>query len=350
MLLKEFRGVSFIDRDREIEFFLDYFKGNPERILWIYGPKSTGKTTLIEYVVENYLMKSNEYNVKYINFRRSIVTNYDTFLNSFIKPRDDKFFNKLDIKLRLGFIQIDTDLYKKIEKKELDLFDGVKKEFLEISKNRKNILIIDEIQTLEDIYLNGGKLLLNEFLNFCVRLTKELHISHVLILTSNTIFLEEIYDNAKLKATSSFKLIEHIDKEDVITWLNSLNSKLITQNSSLIYDYLGGHIGRIKKLLDEYKSFNSIKEYLENEVELAYSEIANLLMGNKKDIYLKPLKDIVKDILQNGYFLNDFEYPKEYLDTIKYFSEREILFYNPANRKVTANSKIYEKAFERLSE
>ena len=57
MQTKEFRGDEFIDRDKEIEFFLDYFKENPRRILWIYGPKSTGKTTLIEYIVEKALTK-----------------------------------------------------------------------------------------------------------------------------------------------------------------------------------------------------------------------------------------------------------------------------------------------------
>ena len=347
MLIKEFRGVDFIDRDKEIEFFLDYFKQNPERILWIYGPKSTGKTTLIEYMVENYLMESNEYNAKYINFRGKMVANYDNFIDAFIKPKDSPFFKNLSMTLNLHFIKIDSNLYKDIKSRRLDFFEAVQEEFLNYSNNKKNILIIDEIQTLQDIYMNGGKALLNEFLNFCVRLTKELHISHVLILTSNTIFLEEIYDNAKLKATSSFKLIGHVSRDTIITWLKSLNSKLIIQNSSLIYDYLGGHIGRIKKLLDEYKNFNSIKEYLENEVELAYSEIDSLLM-TKRDKYIKPLIDITKDILKKGYFLNSSIYPKEYFDTIKYFCEREILFYNPADRKVTANSKIYEKGFEKL--
>ena len=57
-MIKIFRGVEFIDREKEIEFFLNYFNQNPERILWVYGPKSTGKTTLIEYIIENELDKN----------------------------------------------------------------------------------------------------------------------------------------------------------------------------------------------------------------------------------------------------------------------------------------------------
>ncbi len=48
-------------------------------------------------------------------------------------------------------------------------------------------LVIDEIQSLEDVYGNGEKELLKEFLNFCVALTKETHLSHVIMLSSNTI-------------------------------------------------------------------------------------------------------------------------------------------------------------------
>ena len=140
-------------------------------------------------------------------------------------------------------------------------------EFLSKSKNKKNILIIDEIQTLQDIYINGDRLLLNEFLNFCVALTKETHSSHVLILTSNTLFLDKIYNNSKLKETSKFKLIDHLEYEVIKKWLET--KEFSKEEIDLIYDYLGGSATRIKKLLEEYKYFSSIKEYLEEEVEIA---------------------------------------------------------------------------------
>jgi len=350
--IREYRGDEFADREKEIEYLKDWFSNTPKEILWLFGPKSTGKTTLIEYIVENYLMESNKYNVKYINFRRNIVANYDTFLNSFIKPKDDKFFNKLDIKLRLGFIQIDTDLYKKIEKKELDLFDGVKKEFLEISKNRKNILIIDEIQTLEDIYINGGKLLLKEFLNFCVSLTKELHVSHVVILSSNTIFLDRIYSDAKLKVTSEFKKIDHLDKDTTLEYLRYKSKeekmKLTEDDFELIWDYLGGCIPLIQRMFRKIKGFSSLKEYLESEAELAVSEIVDIMVKilnqNEKDIFEK----IVDIILKNGEFIVNKDENRETMKIIDFMTEKEILFYDPLTREVKGNNRLYEKGFEKL--
>ncbi len=94
--MRIFRGERLIDRDKEIEFVKSWFDNIPKEILWIYGPKSSGKTTLIEYIVENELFEDFEdmkpkdrYWVRYINLRRKLVTSYDTFLESFIKPKEE---------------------------------------------------------------------------------------------------------------------------------------------------------------------------------------------------------------------------------------------------------------------
>ena len=91
-----FRGEKLIDRDKEMHFLLDWFEKIPKEILWIYGPKSSGKTTLIEYVVENELFEDfwkfklkKNYWVRYINLRGYLVTSYKTFLEAFIKPKKE---------------------------------------------------------------------------------------------------------------------------------------------------------------------------------------------------------------------------------------------------------------------
>jgi len=58
---EKFRGKQFIDREEEINFFISYFNQLPEQILFVYGPKSSGKTTLIEYVVEEKLLKGKKF-------------------------------------------------------------------------------------------------------------------------------------------------------------------------------------------------------------------------------------------------------------------------------------------------
>ena len=220
MKTETYRGAPFIDREEEIRFFEEWFEEVPQRILWVYGPKSSGKTTVIEYVVEKKLLgnsdKSNRYWVKYLNLREKFITSYRTFLESLVIP-DDVYEEevKKSYVFSLKAFKAKREKIEKVRKRELD-FGSLLLEEIEGVREKKRVLIIDEIQKLRDVYIESGRgerEVLKEFLNFCVRLTKELHLCHVVILTSNTVFVEKIYNDARLKETSRFKKIDHLSKE-----------------------------------------------------------------------------------------------------------------------------------------
>jgi len=342
MQIRIYRGVEFINREKEIEFLKEHFKANPQRILWLYGPKSTGKTTLIEYLLEKEL--DNSYYKKFITFRGKIFGNYDMFLESMLEVKDEDE-GEISSELNFGVFKISAKTYKKIKEKKRDFFEEIKDHF--INSKKKNILVIDEVQELEDIYIDKERELFNEFLNFCIRLTKELHLAHVVILTSNTIFLNKIYNNAKMKVTSEFKLIKHLEYEEIKEWLKTKNFK--NDEIKLIYEYLGGSVAHIKKLLDNIEFYDSLQDYLNQEVMLATSEIKGVIRQNYKK-YFEPFKNIAKEILKNGYFEIKLEEADFYTETVEKFAELEIFFYEPVSDKITANSKIYEKAFQKLIE
>jgi len=341
MQIRLFRGDEFVDREKEIEFFLNYFNQVPNRILWVYGPKSTGKTTLIEYIIENELDKNKT--IRYINFRRTLISSYDSFLNSILEEKDEESEIELNrIYNIFNLFKLEAKTLKKIKEDKKNLFNYL---IEEVKKTKDNIFIIDEIQTLEDIYINGGRLLLNEFLNFCVSLTKETHLSHVVILTSNTLFLEKIYNNSKLKKTSDFRLIDHLEYGVVKEWLKTKGFN--EEEIDLIYDYLGGCAIDIKKMVESYKYFNSLKEYLKREAKIASNEIRFFFESNKipkeeREMFFFVAEEIVK----NGFFDNS-KY-EGYFDVISKFCEVEILFFDPIEYKTCANSRIYVKAFEIL--
>jgi len=283
---KLFRKVPFIDREKEIQFFKKYFEEEPQKILFVYGPKSTGKTTLIEYVIENELIddkkifKSSKYNIKYLNFRRKLIGNYNTFLDSIIRKQDEEIEAGFSYEINLGVFRLTPKLYSKVKEKEEDLFDLLLNEFKKSKK--KNIFIIDEIQVLEDIYINGSRELLKEFLNFCVALTKETHLAHVVILTSNTIFLNRIYNDSKLKETSEFKLINHSEKEVAKKLLNDLGYN--KEQANLIIEYFGTIFSRLIKVYQYIKpteDIKKLKEFLEKERKDAYMQIKDLLFTPK---------------------------------------------------------------------
>ena len=154
MQIREFRNDEFVDREKEMEYLKNRFKKTPKEILWLYGPKSTGKTTLIEYILENKL-DSKEYNIKYINFRGLLIGNFDNFIESFLEE-EDEVQTELNRKYNLfGLFKLEAKTLKKIKENRKNLFNFLIEEFSK--EKRKNIFVIDEIQSLEDIYVNGDK-------------------------------------------------------------------------------------------------------------------------------------------------------------------------------------------------
>jgi len=352
MLVKQFRNKEFVDRDNEIGFIKSWIERVPEEILWLYGPKSCGKTTLIEYIIEKELTSNlkifDNYWIKYISFRRTMISNYDSFINSFFEESEegDDFSEEVISGFNLGVIKLEAKILQKIKDKKKNLFNELIQNLKKVKKTK--IIVIDEIQALEEIYVNGEKQLLNEFLNFCVALTKELHLSHVIILSSNTIFINKIYDEAKLKVTSSFYKIDHLNKDVALEYIEYKNKEEnLNLDKNLIYEYLGGSVALISRLYRKIRFFNSLQDYLDNETKLAKNEIKLFMELKKLDKKQKErFHFISKEIIKNGYFDNDKL--EGYLDIIDLFCQKEILFFDPLENKTAANNKLYQKAFEKL--
>ncbi|MDQ7032156.1 MAG: hypothetical protein Q9M37_05510, partial [Desulfonauticus sp.] len=136
--------------------------------------------------------------------------------------------------------------------------------------------------------------------------------------------------------------------EDIKTWLIKKDLEFTQQDVDLIYDYLGGSVAHIKKLIDYKFRYNSLKKQLEEMTEMAENEIKFTFKEarkSNKDYLIDAFKNIVKDILKKGYSNRD---SKEDEEAIDFFCEKEILFYNPVKNITTANSRIYVKAFERI--
>ena len=357
MKIETYRGVPFIDREEEIEFFIDWFSEPPQRILFVYGPKSSGKTTVIEYVVEKKLLTEKEwwikgkYWVKYLNLRGKLITSYRSFLEALIVPEEVyEETIETNVNLILGLISLESRKIEQIKERKRNLFDVLTEEIeKESRKKKKPILIIDEIQKLRDVYIengNGERELLKEFLNFCVRLTKERHLSHVVILTSNTVFIERLYNDAKMKETSRFKKIDHLTREKVEEWLKieGFDKGAI----ELVWEYLGGNIGRVLEAIKIYKNGKDLKKFLEEQKWLAYTEIDEYLaeFGDEEVEYFK---EVAQKIVKNGYYSIE-GVKKSKREFLQKWAEKEILFYDPLELKVTGNSRIYEKGLELLLE
>jgi AAA+ ATPase superfamily predicted ATPase len=135
---------------------------------------------------------------------------------------------KLSSNINVGFFKIDASVEKKILGKRADPFKVMKAELLDLTRNGiKPVLIIDELQALDKIYLDNDKerQLIKALFNFFVAMTKQSHLAHIMIASSDGYFLNTVYNDSKLKKCSRFYRVDYLAKKDVMDWL--LNLKIL---------------------------------------------------------------------------------------------------------------------------
>ncbi len=364
-----FRDFPLVNREEEERYLLERLKNGASQILFIYGPKSSGKTTLIEYIVEENLQKDKKFYVNYVNFRGYAIHNYDSFLNIYFKPVTEenksflaKMLEKFNVVLSgmkgeisipekgINFM-ISYNLFKGLEDKKVDPFDL----FFDVLRNLKEkgkqpVLIIDEVQELRDIYMNENRekrYLLTEFFKFLIRLTKETHLAHVFIVTSSSIFIDEIYNNSKLAKTSEFFLIDHFDYETTREWLEE--EGFSNKEIDLIWEYLGGCPFDLITLLSNRKIFKerfNLEEYLKKQAMEMRGKISFTVSEEFGTIEEKRyFKKLVKEIIKNGYVFKEDENELQ-KKVLRKAIEKDLLFLKAEEGKIIFNSQIMKKGAE----
>jgi len=250
---------AFINRKKELHFLADWIDNEPNEILFIYGPKSSGKTTLLMKFIDLYT-NDNHYNIKHFNLRKVLIANYIDFIQSFFEVDYSKSSSekKQRSEYSLKVFKLSKEIKKSLENKVLDPFAVMEQELIKIAKKKRPVIIIDELQALEDIYINGQRELLKELFNFFVAMTKESHLCHVIIASSDGYFLNRLYEDSKLSKTSIYFQVDYLSEQDTRYWLNHLASESNIKDYQLndsqidqIWKYFGGSMWEISSLLRE---------------------------------------------------------------------------------------------------
>jgi len=284
-MIEHTRKIAFINRTNELKFLSDRIHDEPNEILFIYGPKSSGKTTLLMKFIELNL-NDKHYNIKHFNLRKVMIGNYIDFIQAFFEVDYSKASQEIKQRSEysLKVFKLSKEIKQSLEKKILDPFVVMEKELQKIvKKGKRPIIIIDELQALEDIYMNGQRELLKELFNFFVAMTKESHLCHVIIASSDGYFMKRIYEDSKLSKTSKYYAVEYLDETDTKYWLNHLESesavtsfKLTDSQIDVIWKYLGGSMWEISDVLGELMNCSKNKkisdEYLNNIIQRRIEE------------------------------------------------------------------------------
>jgi len=300
--------VAFINRETELKDLRTFIDKEPSEILFLHGPKSSGKTTLLYKFLEQ-IQKEQKLDIKFVNLRETFTDVYEDFLKTFFQvERKGEKKAAVESDINVGFFKISSSIEKKILEKRADPFKVMKAEFLSLNKKGiKPVLIIDELQALEKIYIDNNKdrQLITALFNFFVAMAKERHIAHIMIASSDGYFLNTMYNDSRLKKTSRFYKVDYLSKEDTMEWLLNLKKyskikdyTLTKEDAEKIWDTVGGSMWEIQEILNDL--FNTpIDEALSLYKEKMQGIIAHYTMLDKNKRELLRLVD-EKEILRAG--------------------------------------------------
>jgi AAA+ ATPase superfamily predicted ATPase len=202
-------------------------------------------------------------------------------------------------------------LFEKIfEKKDKskDMFKYMEQFFVEISKKRTPVLIIDELQVVGDIKIN--EFLMYKLFNFFIRLTKELHLCHVFAVSSDSLFIEQVYSEAMLQGRSRHLLVDDFSEEITMNFFDEYGFTDVEKE--VAWDYCGGkpiylvelvnagedrkkkaeemlgmRIGAIEGLIEDAREFGYKISYGEERIVLGEEDILKGLEEFRDRDYLK---------------------------------------------------------------
>ncbi len=352
------RDIEFFDREKEKEEILSILKTKPQLINFIYGPINSGKTSLITNVLENL---PDNYMVIYINLRERAISSYGDFLEAIFDVKyegilskimrylgiwRDAFDNVISDFGNIHGIPIPRDVFSRIFKEEkpknafiyiLNLIKNAK------SKGKTPVFVIDEIQKIGDVKIDNY--LIYEVFNFFIRLTKELHICHVFTLSSDSLFIERVYNEAILKDRCRYLLVDDFDEKTARKFLETY--RFTEEEIKLANEYVGGKPSLLTTMIDEKKIGRGIKEYIEKGLANSNEEIAQLLYNIKTigvtikyqekdiDVNYERIIDILRNFSEKELYKYSVITPEEY-----YFVSKNILFVDTREKIIKPQTKF----------
>ncbi|AEH07281.1 ATP-binding protein [Methanothermococcus okinawensis] len=364
--------MKFFNREKEIKEITSILEGEPNQIYFIYGSINSGKTTLINHIINNKL--DDNYKVFYINFRTYLISEKKDFIEAIFSTKKDDFLETIKDKSEVlnlitkgariltGVPIPEVEFNKLFEERINDAFQYLNNIMLETRKNGKTpILILDELQMIKDITTNGQKYLLKELFQFLVSLTKEQHLCHVFCLTSDSLFAEYVYNTGELEGRAKHLLVDDFDKETSLRFMDFLAKEILNkpelpkEQKEQIYSLVGGKPADIYNIIDEIR-YKKLDDILNQMLKV---EVSKLNMFLEIMEYSKPKIEIGNNIIEINkkdvlnalkLFKNKYKIPiKEIsLHIYSYLIKENILFLNPTEETLKPQSFLVWNAIKRV--
>ncbi len=353
--------MPFYNREEDIRRIKAVLSGEPNLVYFMYGPINSGKTALLMKVAEEL---PENYRIFYINFR-GFEGGYSKFTRAFFELGDKSLWEKL--KKKMPVVAAAVEYVEKVAKKintaielpgevirmlqvggedpeKIDLFHYLERLMKKLVEDEKKpVLILDEMQVLMDEINAVGRPLLVRLFNFAVRMTKETHLCHVLCATSDCLFIEDVYANARLEGRVEYILIDELEKSKAFEVYEAFGF----EDKPLVWEYIGGKVGDMVRLFEKKKQGYNERDALESLLEDTTSKLRDFLEAieeeEKGKVNIKEVREALLKI-SHGEIL-----AKEIRRKVRHFLvEENILFYNPVKGTVRFQGKLLQKAAREL--
>ena len=353
--------MKFFNRERDIRRFKAVLSGEPNLVYFVYGPINSGKTALLMKVFEEL---PEEYRVFYVNFRGVETRKYEDFVEAMFTVKEEglwerirdqadilasglKFAEEVARKLNFGIVLPDEVIgsFRGERGRRRDCFRYLEELMGRLrDKGRIPVLVLDELQMLREVEKNGP--VLHDLFNFLVRLTKERHLCHCLCATSDCLFIEEIYSNARLEGRARYILVDDLGKEEAFRVYDEFGF----EEKELIWDYIGGKLGDMVALFEEKKQGISEPEGLKKLLKDEVGRLKWIRRSLKEGFKEGPSWEEVEEILKM--FLDRWKVPEEELEGAGwlYLVRENILFYDPVEGLVRPQGRLIQKAIREVLE
>jgi len=303
-----------------------------------------------------------EYRVFYINFRGIETRSYEDFIHTIFDVREESLWERVNdgADLLASSLKFAEDIMKKFNysivlpaeiierfkpgiRGRKDCFKYLEELMRRVySKGMRPVLVFDEIQMLKEVKGNGS--VLHDLFNFLVRMTKETHLCHSLCSTSDCLFIEDIYSNARLEGRAKYILVDDLPKDDAFKLYDGFGFN----DKELVWGWIGGKVGDMMRLYEEKKQGYNEEEGLRNMLKDEVGRLSWMLKLIKDGEKEGPsIEDLDKTL---GIFKrrDKVKHTEVESKVLKFLIEENILFYNPVEGTICPQGRLIHRAIEEV--
>jgi len=321
--------LKFVNREAEIWQLKNILSSAPNSVLFIYGPKSSGKSTLMMKISKMY-----PGDILFYDFRARSPSELHRVLANQKPGFGARMRNYLRRKVQkdnvFEGIELPETQLAQMARGKIDPFAPL---INKLKKYKNPVLILDEIQNLVHSGLDSQEL--SQLMNFLITITKRLHLAHVIVVTSDCLFIDEIAKKAAMEEAAEYLYVGDLPKNSVIEWMKEegMSQSLAAKTYSLV----GGRPYDLWIVVNHFRATNDI-----NVIDTMIRRKTSRAKLTLKSVGAAELRFVRK--LSKGP-LSITDVPKKILE---WAIENEIAFFDPVNGEVYALSRSMQEALKKV--